>query len=358
MQPVGPLEPRVYWIRRTLVIAAAVVVLIGLVWLLVSKMAGGTAPDNASNNTSTTDSSTTAGLTGVLATGTSGGSSAGGSGPASTSKPAASTTSPSTSASKPATASSAPKTSGSSTAAPTSAAPKSTAPKSAAPKSTPPASTTPKSTPPASTTPTDLAPTTTRPVQSAPAPIRNIPEHPATSSEPSASATRPTPTPAATPTVKPAPTPTSKPAAKPASKPVPTTDAQGRPLCSDASINLATTSRSSSFQVGSRPVLGLTVTNRGSASCVRDVSGSLQVFTVYNAQHQRVWSTVDCFPGQGRQTQQIEPGQHLQFDIKWAGTTSRPGCAGTRTPVPAGSYTAVADLGAMRAAPVSFTITG
>jgi len=140
-------------------------------------------------------------------------------------------------------------------------------------------------------------------------------------------------------------------------KPVPTTDSQGRLLCADASITLATTTRVDSYRVGSQPILGITVTNNSPDPCVRDVSGTLQVFTVYNAQHQRIWSTADCFPGQGTESWMFGPGQSRHFDIKWAGTTSQPGCAGQRVPVPTGSYTAVAQLGTLKAAPAKFAIT-
>ncbi len=128
-------------------------------------------------------------------------------------------------------------------------------------------------------------------------------------------------------------------------------------LCTDASIALTTTVRSADYPIGSQPILGLTVTNKGNASCVRDVSGALQVFTVYNAKQQRVWSTVDCFPGQGSEARMLDPGGRAHFDIKWAGTSSHPGCAGERVPVPTGAYTAVARLGKLTAAPIRFNIT-
>ena len=35
-----------------------------------------------------------------------------------------------------------------------------------------------------------------------------------------------------------------------------------------------------SFAVGSQPTLGMVVTNTGTAACQRDVSGTLQIFTV------------------------------------------------------------------------------
>lgn len=139
---------------------------------------------------------------------------------------------------------------------------------------------------------------------------------------------------------------------------MPTTDAQGRLVCSDASISLTSTVGRPSYGLGSKPILGLTVVNTGPEACMRDVSGSLQTFTVYGAGNKRMWSTADCFPGEGTDVRRLEPGQSVHYDIRWSGTTSQPGCAGERQPVPAGAYTVVAALGSLNATPATLTITG
>jgi hypothetical protein len=112
------------------------------------------------------------------------------------------------------------------------------------------------------------------------------------------------------------------------------------------------------FAVGGQPILGMTVTNTGSVPCVRDLSGGLQVFTVYTAGGKRVWSTADCFPGSGRDIRELGPGQSVSYLIKWSGTTSSPGCSAPRTVVPAGHYQLIAALGPLKSTPTAFVITG
>ena len=113
-----------------------------------------------------------------------------------------------------------------------------------------------------------------------------------------------------------------------------------------------------SFAIGSQPTLGIVVTNTGTQTCQRDVSGTLQTFTVFAADGTRVWSTADCFPGEGTEVRELTPGQTLKYTIKWSGTTSSSGCTGDRATLPAGDYTVVAQLGGLASAPAAFAITG
>ena len=71
-----------------------------------------------------------------------------------------------------------------------------------------------------------------------------------------------------------------------------------------------------------------------------------------------MWSTADCFPGEGTEVRELAPGQQLSYVIKWSGTTSAPGCAGERVAAPPGDYLLVAQLGALGSAPAPFAITG
>ncbi len=178
------------------------------------------------------------------------------------------------------------------------------------------------------------------------------------------SAAAPVPAPATT-VVSTAAAPTTPGGATPATtkvaapKPVPPQrDAQGRLLCADSAIGLQTTTGAPTYRVGGQPILGLQVTNTGQVACVRDVSGSLEVFTVYAQGGQRIWSTADCYPGIGTDIRILQPGQSLNFNIKWSGTTSNPGCAAARLRVPAGGYSVRADLGAMHGRPAALTFTG
>ena len=81
------------------------------------------------------------------------------------------------------------------------------------------------------------------------------------------------------------------------------------------------------------------------------------MFTAYDAKGKRIWSTVDCFPGTGTDVRLMQPGASLQYNIKWSGTTSQPGCAGDRLLVPAGTYTIVASIGRLKGSPVKLTLS-
>ena len=129
-------------------------------------------------------------------------------------------------------------------------------------------------------------------------------------------------------------------------------------LCPDTWIGLQATTGAPTYPAGAQPILGLTVTNVGSQTCVRDLSGPLQVFTVFTASGARVWSTADCFPGAGDDVRVLAPGESLQYNIRWSGTTSTPGCKTDRTLIPAGSYNVQPDLGKLAAKPAALTITG
>ncbi len=119
---------------------------------------------------------------------------------------------------------------------------------------------------------------------------------------------------------------------------------------------MTATTGAPSYPVGTEPVLGVSVTNSGSVTCTRDLSGGLQVFSVYTAAGARVWSTADCFPGTGTDINTLQAGESVQYNIKWAETTSSPGCTAARIQVPAGSYQVRVDIGSLHAKPAALTI--
>jgi hypothetical protein len=140
--------------------------------------------------------------------------------------------------------------------------------------------------------------------------------------------------------------------------PPPSYDAKGKLICPDSAISVTATTNAPTFAAGSQPIVGMVITNTGTETCQRDVSGTLQAFTVLAADGSRVWSTVDCFPGEGTEVRELAAGQTLKYTIKWSGTTSQPGCAGDRSAVPAGDYALVAQLGGLSSPPAAFAITG
>ncbi|MTD14525.1 hypothetical protein GIS00_11265 [Nakamurella sp. YIM 132087] len=98
------------------------------------------------------------------------------------------------------------------------------------------------------------------------------------------------------------------------------------------------------------------MTNVSDTECVRDLSGPLQVFTVYTAAGARVWSTADCFPGTGTDIREMPAGSSLQYNIRWSGTTSNPGCTADRVYVPGGEYVVKVAVGKLQSTPATLTI--
>ena len=297
MHPVGPLNPKVYWIRRVAIVVVAVAVLIGLVWFLANRSSRSSGSQPTTPAAAVTGSAAPT-LTGVLAAS---------SGPSKSTVPSASP-----SASGPAVSGSVtPSGSAEASASPPAASGSIVA---ADPAASPPAD-------PAAVPPADPAAT--------PPPAEPVP-----------------------PAV-----PTTEPPAPPAPPP-PSYDADGKLLCADGSITITAITSAPSFATGSQPTVGLMVKNSGTEACRRDVSGTLQTFTVLGADGSRKWSTADCFPGEGNEVRDLAPGQELKYTIKWSGSSSEPGCVGDRAPVPPGDYVLVAQLGGLSGAPVPFTITG
>lgn len=314
MHPVGPRSSGVYWVRRALLAAVVVVVLVGVVWWVVGRAAGPAAAPTAA-----TVSSTPPQLTGVLATATSTAvtddASVNGSG-----NSGATTGSSVTGAS-------AGSPSGLATGSGTSTAIDTSAHGTSGPSATSGTSMSPTA---GASVASDAAKATGTAAEKKPATTTKAP---ATTAKSSASATKTT------------------------APPAPSYDASGNLICPDTSVTVAAiTVGGSVFPVGSQPRLGMTVTNTGRVSCVRDVSGALQVYTVRTAAGERVWSTADCFPGTGHEVRQFAPGSSASFVIVWSGTTSQPGCSAPRARVAPGAYTLVAQLGALSSKPLPFTM--
>ncbi|RIJ70121.1 hypothetical protein D1871_19940 [Nakamurella silvestris] len=133
-------------------------------------------------------------------------------------------------------------------------------------------------------------------------------------------------------------------------------DPQGQLICPPSFVKATAVMASRSVAVGTKPELGVSVQNVGDQSCVQDVSGSTQQFTVLGKAGAHIWSTQDCFPGTGTELRVLQPGEAVQYSVIWAGTTSSPGCVGARTPVPAGGYTLQAQVAGVKAPNLPFTV--
>lgn len=351
MHPVGPQSAQTYWVRRVIVALVAIALVVGLTWWMVARGSSGTTDAATTSTEQTTEPPE---LTGVLAAeppaglgdvslefdgddsaadagdetdGKAGGATDGETIGDTADEPDTTATNAGNDAAAADTSADAGSSTGSSSAAATATAPTTAASGSAtsdpsAPAASPPATDGADPTiPPATVVETTMPGTVT---------VTVTKQVPVSGAQP------------ATPTTT--------------APPAPSYDANGTLICPDTSIRVTATVLASSLFVGAQPRLGMTVTNIGQQRCVRDVSGSLQIYTVYRADGTRVWSTDDCFPGTGHETRVLAPGKSASYVIKWAGTSSTPKTCTPRSQVKAGDYTLVAQLGALKSKPLPFTM--
>ena len=126
--------------------------------------------------------------------------------------------------------------------------------------------------------------------------------------------------------------------------------------CTAAQLRLTATVAKSQYGVGDQPVVGLQVTNTGSAPCVQDVADSQIELRIYNGAS-RVWGSHDCKIEPGTLLRTFAPGQPAVFTITWSELSSQPKCAGTRQHVGVGTYTVYASLAGHPATAAQFTIS-
>ena len=127
---------------------------------------------------------------------------------------------------------------------------------------------------------------------------------------------------------------TTKPAPPPARPPGP---------CSARQLSLRVAPASPAYAVGTQPKLTLSVRNASRTACTRDLGAAQQEIRLYRGTT-RLWSSNDCYPEGERLLRTLRPGETVTSSITWSGLSSRPGCAGVRTRVPAGTYDLVGKL--------------
>jgi hypothetical protein len=127
--------------------------------------------------------------------------------------------------------------------------------------------------------------------------------------------------------------------------------------CQPSQLAVKAATDAGSYPAGAKPRVAIVVTNRGPAPCVQDLADSQIELRVYNGSA-RVWGSHDCQiqPGTSRST--LPVGQPIRRAIEWSGLTSRPGCAGVRTRVGAGTYTLYAYLAGQGGTTSRFSLAG
>jgi hypothetical protein len=127
--------------------------------------------------------------------------------------------------------------------------------------------------------------------------------------------------------------------------------------CPDQAMQVVMELGAPQYKVGQRPVLRLAVINAGTVPCTRDISRALREVVVTSADGvARVWSSNDCYTSKMPDSRIMQPGERQQFEVKWAGRTSAPGCPAKRTTVPVGTYSVIGKLGALASAPVPIVL--
>ncbi|WP_214401867.1 hypothetical protein, partial [Pseudonocardia lacus] len=123
--------------------------------------------------------------------------------------------------------------------------------------------------------------------------------------------------------------PAATPIALPATGPAP---------CANAALAVTTEVDPQVNRVGGTAVLRLVVTNVSDRPCLRDLDAARQEIVVWGVDGARLWSSNDCSRAAGADLRTLVPGQPAAFAVTWVGRTSTPGCRGTRTTVPVGTY--------------------
>jgi len=131
----------------------------------------------------------------------------------------------------------------------------------------------------------------------------------------------------------------------------------GEPIeCGDEVIVVDSTSDSSTYRVGTNPVLTLTITNTGDLPCLRDVGPKANEIEVTSGGY-HVWSSDDCNASDKTKTVTLQPGETVSSSITWSGVLSRKGCPDIKREAKAGRYEVVGRNGKVRSDGTPFALT-
>lgn len=114
-------------------------------------------------------------------------------------------------------------------------------------------------------------------------------------------------------------------------------DAEPTP-CPDSVISVEATTDSSTYPVGSKPRLTLSITNTGTVACTRDVGPKANELMITSGGF-HVWSSDDCNASDETNVSVLEPGKTVASSITWKGRLSQKGCPeGSDEQAKAGRY--------------------
>jgi hypothetical protein len=160
----------------------------------------------------------------------------------------------------------------------------------------------------------------------------------------------PTADPSVDPSASPDPSASADPSADPSASP------SSGPCAVDA-LEVKPAADAESYSVGATPRLSLSVTNSGTTPCTADL-GQAQVEVTITSGSDAIWSSDHCAPGGEPDVVTLEPGEPVVQRVTWDGRRSKPGCAGDKAAVPAGTYRVGGRVGTQRVEGGTFVLTG
>lgn len=97
--------------------------------------------------------------------------------------------------------------------------------------------------------------------------------------------------------------------------------------CPDSVIAVAATTDASTYKVGEKPRLTLSITNTGDVACTRDVGPKANELEITSGGY-HVWSSDDCNASDKTKVAVLEPGKAVASSITWSGRLTQKGCPG------------------------------
>ncbi len=125
--------------------------------------------------------------------------------------------------------------------------------------------------------------------------------------------------------------------------------------CDAGDVVVAAQAASQSPKVGAGTSFTLSVTNKGSSACTRDVGPGANELRLTSG-GTLAWSSDHCNPSTAAKVVTLEPGQPWSTTLTWNGNRSKAGC-GAAQAAPAGSYQLIATNGSTSSEPVTLTVS-
>ncbi|MCI2238895.1 hypothetical protein MO973_29170 [Paenibacillus sp. TRM 82003] len=157
--------------------------------------------------------------------------------------------------------------------------------------------------------------------------------------------------------VAPSPSASGEPSASPSASPSTTTPAEPEP-CESGDLELALTSRATTYGPDAAPRFVLTVRNVSGTTCTAEIGSGLRTFTVRDASGAQVWSSADCQSTGSSQVYELDPEGTRSMSTTWSRQRSAPGCPADQPAAEAGAYTVEGTWGEVAAEPLPISLTG